>query len=192
LIELPEIPEPRPSGRAAGALHGLHSLVAILVALAAITLAAWEGFENRRHNRLSVQPRLAASVAISADDGGSEASMSIESTGLGPAVIRRFHVYLDGALLDTADVPLNDPFAPVTRVFAGAVTGINTRTLGIGYFFPAGARTVLLELGAAPGDRQPLADLLSRVAIDICYCSVYDSDCGQTLVATREIDVPSC
>jgi hypothetical protein len=190
MSEVAEMPDPLPPERRSG-LHVTHSLVAMVVAVAAIGLAAWEGVENRRHHRLSVQPRLSARVQIGTADGGAaRAQMGVESTGLGPAVIRRFQIYFDGAPIDAADAFSNDPWGPVTRVGAAEGARVNTTAIGVGSFFPIGATTNLIELEHASGDRVALSTFLTRIAVDICYCSVYGSDCEQ--VATRDIAVPRC
>ncbi|HKK08896.1 MAG TPA: hypothetical protein VKA44_08435, partial [Gemmatimonadota bacterium] len=68
-----------------------------LIAAAAIGLAAWEGLETRRYDRLSVRPRLQAGADVGGDSADHYVRFSVENTGLGPAVIRRFTIYLDGA-----------------------------------------------------------------------------------------------
>lgn len=47
-------------GRTGHIVEWLRRSGAAIVAVAAVALATWEGLENRRHNRLSVVPKLDA------------------------------------------------------------------------------------------------------------------------------------
>lgn len=180
----------RSPGRS-GAWHRLQSLSALVIAVAAIVLAAWEGLENRRHNRLTVRPRLAGEVNTGRTAAAEHASIAIENTGLGPAVLHRFDVYLDGARV-SGD---GGGWQAVIAAVAEEGLSLNAQGYGEGYFVPAGTRLVLFEArrpvppdGAARG----IGDLLTRVAVDLCYCSVYGTDCDQVVLTTSRFDVPAC
>lgn len=73
------------------------SFAAIIVAVAAIAVSLWQGIDNRRHNRLSVKPKL--QIVFRADPQG-DAEIILRNDGLGPASIRNFEVKLDNKLLD--------------------------------------------------------------------------------------------
>lgn len=63
-----------------------------LVACLALGLTIWQGSLTRRHNRLSVRPHLV--VETSSDDF--EYEVRLTNNGLGPAVIKRIDVTVDG------------------------------------------------------------------------------------------------
>lgn len=69
--------------------HRLQVPLTMLLAVVAIVLAAWEGLENRKHNRLGVAPRINGSIQLSRD----AASLALQSNGLGPAVLHDFRIY---------------------------------------------------------------------------------------------------
>ena len=192
-IPLPEPPNDRQSGNG-GVLQRLQPLLTLFIALVAIGLATWEGVENRRHNRLSVQPRIGAEVNSGRDDSGEFIRMSIESTGLGPAVINTFRVYFDGVPQDTLDGPGTSVWQSALDAFGTSGTQINAHGIGRGYYLPAGSRHLLFEARRLQSDSSapPLATNLSRLALQICYCSVYDTDCDEVLLTTGELAPQRC
>lgn len=191
-IPVPEGPA-EPSSPRDGRVARLQPLLALVIALTAIALTIWEGAENRRHNRLSVQPRLGAEIDTGRDSTGEYARMAVESTGLGPAVITAFRVYFDGVAQDTVTASGTTPWQKVIEAFSADQTSISAHGLGTGYYLPAGRQQVLFEVrrGAAREDTA-LADILARLALQICYCSVYDTDCEEVVLTTKRLDVPSC
>jgi hypothetical protein len=120
--------------------------------------------------------------------------MAIESTGLGPAVIKTFRVYFDGVPQDTVTASGTIPWQKAIEAFSTNETSINAHGLGTGYYFPAGRQQVLFEARrrASKGDNPALADILSRLALQICYCSIYNTDCEEVLLTTARIKAPSC
>jgi hypothetical protein len=121
--------------------------------------------------------------------------MAVESTGLGPAVIQTFHIYFDGVPQDTITTPRSSPWRNVIAAFSTNVTQINARAFGSGYYFPAGRRQVLFEarrLKVNADGEAALADILDRLALQVCYCSVYNADCGEVLLTTSPLNAQSC
>lgn len=174
-------------------LRRAQSYGTLLVALAAIGLTVWEGLENRRHNRLSVQPRLAASIQAGRSGEGEYVRLAVENNGLGPAVISSFRVFLDGRVVDDGSSPSNRPWGPVIEAVPEG-TGIDAHSFGAEYFFPAGDEAIVFEARRPPSDdpRSVLADLLPRIAVDICYCSIYGTHCDRTLLTTGTLDPGPC
>lgn len=68
------------------------SFSAIIVSIASIFIATWQGVETRRHNRLSVRPKL----DLSFDVGKNNFGYSILNQGLGPAIITERKIFFDG------------------------------------------------------------------------------------------------
>lgn len=193
-----DVPIPEPPGRPPGArrpLDRLQSALTLVIALVAIGLAIWEGAENRRHNRLSVLPRLGAEINSGRDGDTEYIRMAVESTGLGPAVIKSFRIYLDGAPQDTVGPSGVSPWNRVIELFASEGTSINAQAFGSGYFLPAGRGQVLFEVrrpDTAAVEGEKLSDMLGRVALHVCYCSIYDTDCDEVLLTTARMTPLSC
>jgi hypothetical protein len=120
-------------------------MITLIIALAAIGLAIWEGAENRRHNRLSVQPRLAGAIDAGRDGSAEYVRMTIENAGLGPAVIKTFRIYWDGITRDTTRSSSNTQWQTVTEAVADSGTQVIARGLGRGNYFPAGRQATVFE-----------------------------------------------
>ncbi len=73
------------------------SIAALVAALAAVGVAVWQGAETRRHNRRSVKPHLTYYTFFSANHPC--AGLELSNNGVGPAVITRFEVLVDGTLM---------------------------------------------------------------------------------------------
>lgn len=193
-IDLPDPPDTVP-GKRHGVLRRLQPTFTLLIAFAAIALAIWEGLENRRHNRLTVQPRIGAEVETGGDSAGRYVRLAVESTGLGPAVIRAFRIYLDGKALDTMMTSHSTPWNPVIEAVSSEGMRIVAHAFGTDYFFPAGHRQVLFEARQPPdpgAGQPPLTSILDRVAVQICYCSIYGSDCGETVLSIAAVPTLAC
>lgn len=193
-VPIPDAPK-RPASTGAGLLERLQPALTLVIALVAIGLALWEGAENRRHNRLSVLPRLGAEVDAGRTSETEYVRLAVESTGLGPAVFRTFRIYFDGVVQETATVGSN-PWRNVIAAVSDSATQINAHAFGAGYYFPTGHRVVLFEAlrprTTDTAGRPPLADLLSRVAVQVCYCSIYDTDCDEVVLTTGDVTPLPC
>ena len=72
-----------------------YTWVSWLIGFSALGVALWEGWENRRHNRMSVRPHLSSWM----DSTNGRYRLIIKNDGLGPALIREFVVTLDGEVV---------------------------------------------------------------------------------------------
>ena len=131
-------------------LSRLQSLLTLVIAVVAIGLAVWEGAESRRHNRLTVKPKVAGAINTGRDNRGEYVTMSIESTGLGPAVINTFRVYFDGALQGTTGRG-TAVWDSVISAFGAGDTEINAHSNWHGILFPGRASGTSLRGTPTPG-----------------------------------------
>src|ERR1051325_6864496 len=67
-------------------------IAATIIAISALIVSIWQGAETRRHNRLAFRPALAFGVEENSTDSG----IYLYNSGNGPALIKRFAVYVDG------------------------------------------------------------------------------------------------
>ena len=74
----------------------LQSAIAIFIAMMALFISLWQGCEQRKHNRLSVRPLLTFDVF----SRNQTKSIRLSNDGLGPALIKRFMITIDGEKLD--------------------------------------------------------------------------------------------
>ncbi|HEY2987749.1 MAG TPA: hypothetical protein VGL11_08485 [Candidatus Binatia bacterium] len=69
------------------------SVTATITAIASLTLAVWQGMENRRHNRLTIRPKLIMLGQRATSDR--EVGLVLLNKGTGPAVIKSATVWVD-------------------------------------------------------------------------------------------------
>lgn len=74
------------------------SLAAIVIAIASIVVTVWQGMESRRHNRLSVRPKL----EIIFESGHDSFGYVLMNNGLGPATITGKELFIDGKQMQEA------------------------------------------------------------------------------------------
>lgn len=150
----------------------LPSFVAILVAIAAIAVSIWQGMETRKHNRLSVKPKL--QFIFRADPQG-DASIILTNDGLGPATIKNFDILLDGK-------PVSD-----SRVMSIASLPDHIGLKGVPFTFDpilaitlrSGAQLKVIEYKSSevPNMRQVVDSLvkyLNRIDLKVEYESMYE------------------
>lgn len=95
---IPDPPDAAPDDKSGSSslqqrLQITSTIVTLCVALLAIGLTVWQGYETRRHNRLTVQPYLQANSVVNYANESVETTYSLESTGLDPAVYSKILVY---------------------------------------------------------------------------------------------------
>lgn len=135
-------------------------LSAAVIAGCALVLSICEGVARRTHDRLSVYPEVQLGFYHAKDWAG----WKLANVGLGPARIRWFEVTVDGkpqphwrAVADALGLPL-----PRSHYFS--VPHRNTiLQLGETYLFRVDGPVLIESLRAAR----------DRVALRICYCSLY-------------------
>ncbi len=88
--------------------ENLQSLIAITIATLAVVISIWQGFEQRRHNRLSVKPLLNFETVAH----NQTKTIRLSNDGLGPAIIKEFYVTMDG---EKIDANVQNPWTPVVE-----------------------------------------------------------------------------
>jgi len=68
-----------------------------IIALCALIFTIWQGFQARKHNKLSYKPHLTTWVHSDADKGFYK--MDLINNGLGPALIENFVLKVDGKII---------------------------------------------------------------------------------------------
>jgi hypothetical protein len=148
--------------------------VPIIVSVCAISLTIFQAMSTRRHARLTVQPRLDWSVLIS-DHG--EISYSLVNNGLGPAILTRLELVLDGNTVGP-DGPAT--CAEIDRRLARGGAAWRTECFdmeGDLVIRPGTSAIVYASRPAAgaPGlDHPPGPDEYMRLTVDGSYCSFYE------------------
>lgn len=133
-----------------------------VVALAALFVSIDQGCQTRRHNRLSVRPKLVHDFYYG-DDG---AGWKRVSFGSGPARLRGFRIQVDGK-------PVRDLQEFVSRLGVPPGTPLTFTNPMVGSVYAPGHENVLIWTKSSSG-----ADILRkqwpRAVVQTCYCSAYD------------------
>lgn len=74
------------------------AIAAIIIALIALGISVWQGYETRRHNRLSVTPKLTYDYSLSS--AYPEVAIKLSNNGIGPAIIKDFALHVDGIRIE--------------------------------------------------------------------------------------------
>jgi hypothetical protein len=167
-------------------------LGAAVIALAAVSLTVWEGLENRRHNHLSVVPKIDA--YRDRDMLVQRFELILASTGLGPAVVRDLRLYLDGVLIHDRTSDAGLAWQAAYPVFRDLPVDVTDAWFEPGDFLVPGEKYSLLRV-----ERRRQADritdfegLTNRIDIAICYCSVYGDQCAIERLGTHDVVPPPC
>lgn len=150
---------------------------AVFVAFCALVLTIKSHAATREHNRVSVRPRLATTVLTSRTphlDGSVTLTLRalLTNVGLGPAVVKRSDVLLDGK------EELAEEFADVQLLLERVFPGI---LLGPTYSFHKLRREHAIEVGkeveiVAFEVLNPSADFdkeIQRLGLRVCFESLY-------------------
>jgi hypothetical protein len=144
------------------------AVCATVIAVVSLAVSVYEARASRRHNRISVRPFLELRVGLSQ---GRPAGLQLINAGLGPAVITRTVLTLDGQLLGEFSEASVNVLRSKLSVRPAAVTFRRT-------ILAAGYDQFLLSID--PFDRAghaEFADLLRhRLGMEIHYESLYGGE----------------
>jgi hypothetical protein len=137
---------------------------ALIVAVLALAVSLWSAYEDRRHKRLSVRPQLL--ISFNYNQTKSEANWILTNSGLGPAIVERFEVYVD-------DKPQES-----WEALANAIGFAGPRTFGFSHLYshqnvPAAFSVNRFNVNSSNGF-EAVARNWERVRMEVCYCSLYE------------------
>ena len=155
------------------------SLGAMLIALAGIILACIEGCENRKHERLSVRPKMAISYFYNETEVGYE----LTSSGLGPALVKWLEVKVDGK-------PQKDWVDTFTSLGIDYSKATPRFKVPVGIYQP-GTDLVIIGVNSNSVYGQVFKAKLDTIDFRICFCSMYEDDCYLSSNDSRVLNVPS-
>lgn len=98
------------------------SYAAMFTAFMALLVSIYEGYEIRKHNRLSVRPHLITEINIK---GVRQETVIIKNGGLGPAIIDEFEIFANGKKMESWNDAMNEikltKFSSLTNLAEGDV-----------------------------------------------------------------------
>ncbi len=145
------------------------SISAAIIALSALFVSIWQGVLSRKHSRLSVRPRLRIDRNIYLR---APIEIVLSNYGIGPAILLKFGVYLDGEKIDKGDIP---PVAEALKRLD--IHGqVDTYTPSEGDIIGIDEKIALLCIREFPDNIENLGKLkksLKRIGFQIQYMSMY-------------------
>ena len=137
------------------------AIAALIVSLSAVTVGVYEAWLQRAHDRAEVWPHVEISTFITPRG----ASLYLENTGLGPAIIRSVVVSVDGK-------PQHD-WNEVLRTLEGREPAPFNNTTVTDHAIRAGDKAELI--GLAQKDIPPgFWKWIARVTMKVCYQSAFE------------------
>ncbi|MBO3744820.1 hypothetical protein J5X84_01980 [Streptosporangiaceae bacterium NEAU-GS5] len=142
------------------------AICATAIAVASLTVSVIEGRASRRHNRLSVRPLLQLTTRF---HPGDSAGLLLTNSGLGPAIIVKTALWLDGKHVGEYNQANVDKVRDPLAFRPSAVTFGGRPFLATDY-----SRFLLLVEPYDPDEHAEFADLLiRRLRVEIHYESLY-------------------
>ena len=174
-----------------------HDFLALFVAVLVLLLTVWQGYETRQHNRISVVPKLDFDINVQSSSNKKSISYFVESTGLGPVKIIDFAIFYkqDGKWIQSNN--FNHLMADLRTLNEELKVNLDLASsdMDVGSFLAPGVHEVLFKASAE--SETGVSDVLNahvRNTLDIvvCYCSVYDDQCGQAQFSNPPIVEYEC
>lgn len=147
----------------------------LLVSLVAIALTLYGGHATRRHNKLSLLPRLAAFAETKedAETGITTYEVTLKNSGIGPAIIQQYHILLDGVA-----IPVNTPddfFKAIRAAVPAEYDPLPTNYFGIlrkGFVMAKDSATCVVKVGIKNATLEH-SEALKRFQMRVLYESAY-------------------
>ncbi len=145
------------------------SACAILIAFVSICVSVWGGMETRRHNRLSVRPKLELSFNAGKDHFG----YNVVNNGLGPAIITGLTIRLDGIAIRHSGFNGFDDFLEKMQL-QGRL--LKKSAIDSGSTLIAGGNAAIFVCRFEDKDDREaiLKNVFTRVSIQLNYASMYE------------------
>lgn len=149
----------------------------VVVSLCAISLTIYQAAATRRHQRLSVEPRLEVKISVASDGS---LVYALANNGFGPAVLKDITLTLDGAPVGPDGLPT---CAKIDAALSRSAPEWDTSCFDKegDFIIPAGDTETIYASRRAPEANGPDADQARRAAEEYLrvgmtgtYCSFYD------------------
>lgn len=147
---------------------------AAIIAVCALGVSFYQASATRRHNRLSVRPHLVVSADKSNDNGRAMFVARLKNNGLGPAVVRKYEIFLDGSLFPIGDSGV--VASTVASVLGRPTPHVAYHRIGVGDSIAKDQELILLSVGfscTSQQDYQLAMKAFERITSHIQYESMY-------------------
>jgi hypothetical protein len=147
---------------------------AAIIALCALGLSIYQALATRRHNRLSVRPHLVVFTDRSLSNNQATFVVKIRNTGLGPAIVKSYVVFVDGNPFPIADGAV--VLSTLCTILSRPVPRFGYHRLAPGDAIARDQELVLLSAEFNCANRQDYETAMKcfeRVSARLSYASMY-------------------
>jgi hypothetical protein len=158
------------------------SLSAIVIALASIAIAIWEGVEIRKHNRLSVRPKLEIFFSPSSDNN--EISWILINNGIGPGIIQFSRLVVDGKAYAINNGSVYNEIIDILKVEDVSISKMSSLNSGLSIIAGASRNMIGFKLKSDTSINSTFWEIHDRIKFEIGYESMY----GESFLCTYPMD----
>jgi hypothetical protein len=154
-------------------IESLKNNPSVVISICALLLTMYQAWATRKHNRLSVQPRLTTHLRIerdAAEEGITRVIATLSNSGLGPAIIKSFEM-----LVNDKPYFINEQSeieSLVVRNITGHIVELRTGFFRKHHTFSKDATTELLNLKIKNATESNLEEI-ELFNIRVTYESAY-------------------
>ncbi|WP_422473321.1 hypothetical protein [Endozoicomonas sp. ALB032] len=145
------------------------------IALIALFVAIWQGFVTRKHNRLSVRPRLQVNYMISRQ--GDTIGLNFKNSGTGPLIINSLKIIRDGKEYEFNDSSYKNLFSQM------AINSFSFNLISKGFVIPENETKWLISTNKHKESEfifKTLEDSLNNFSLEVIYSSIYNEKFSST------------
>ncbi|MEZ9567202.1 hypothetical protein AB4226_18990 [Vibrio artabrorum] len=153
-------------------LEVIISVASSLIALCALCFTVWQGVLTRKHNRISYKPHLTSWSHKEFQQG--VFALDVINNGLGPAVIKKFTISVDGEAIEGKGPALVE--SAVSKIFSDKRYTAHYEFMGASYVMGAKdrCRVVVIKFeGTAIPTAGEVEQAIERARLEIHYESFY-------------------
>ena len=169
--------ENEPSRRPCITASMITALAAGVVSLSALTVSIYEAYLMRQQQAAAVLPIMDFWAAYESNDGY---SLHLANKGLGPAFVKSIDVRVDGTS--------QEHWIAVMEALIGRPVAHSEAAI-IGSVLSPGESGTLLAIND-PDNGPEVWKNANRVALEVCYCSVFEN-CWNTTISNLNIGTPT-
>lgn len=157
------------------------SNLTLVVAACTLLTTFWQGYLARRHNTLSVRPRLSWNRSYVRTATGAEITFTLTNNGVGPAIVQERFFGVKGARYVPEHPEEDDEVAQFVRSVVPANVQYALTHHGLPYpdtTLPAGHATVVAQLQFPGLDSKAVERLMRELGVEfvVRYHSMYNEE----------------
>ncbi len=146
------------------------AIASAVMAACALGVTVWQGYQNNKHNKMSVRPKLTTLTNFEEIETETKVSYELINAGVGPAIIKDFILFYDGKEISKND---GETYEKILRENA-----CNTKILYVRSFAPGSSISTKECCTAFSFQYKSGQDIsfMDRFNVCIHYFSIYEDE----------------